>query len=276
MPACRGVLTFEPHPREFFAPNRHRPRLSTLREKLELLADDGVDLAYVCRFNARFAALRPKSSSNAYWSAPARTAPDRRRRLPLRCRASRRLRAAARGRRHFGFQVDAMGASRSTANAPRVRRFATRSQAGRMEHAARLLGRPYSIDGRVVHGDKIGRQLGLPPPTSASSTTAAAAPASSPSKSGACRAARTGAPPTSATARAPIRCVRPLLEVHLLRLLRRHLRRPSQRPLPAQVARRNEIPGLRRPEGADCQRRCRIRESVFPVVRTAMADYKKP
>ena len=34
--------------------------------------------------------------------------------------------------------------------------------AGDMEHAARLLGRPYIIDGRVVHGDKIGRQLGFP------------------------------------------------------------------------------------------------------------------
>ena len=31
---------------------------------------------------------------------------------------------------------------------------------GRLEHAAQLLGRPYSIDGRVVHGDKLGRQLG--------------------------------------------------------------------------------------------------------------------
>lgn len=39
-----------------------------------------------------------------------------------------------------------------------------------MECAARLLGRPYSIDGRVIHGDKPARQLGLPPPTSASST----------------------------------------------------------------------------------------------------------
>ena len=33
--------------------------------------------------------------------------------------------------------------------------------AGEMEHAARLLGRPYSIDGRVVHGDKVGRTLGF-------------------------------------------------------------------------------------------------------------------
>jgi riboflavin kinase/FMN adenylyltransferase len=37
------VLTFEPHPREFFAPEAAPSRLSTLREKLELLADDGVE-----------------------------------------------------------------------------------------------------------------------------------------------------------------------------------------------------------------------------------------
>jgi riboflavin kinase/FMN adenylyltransferase len=47
-----AVLTFEPHPREFFAPEAAPSRLSTLREKLELLADDGVDLAHVCHFNA--------------------------------------------------------------------------------------------------------------------------------------------------------------------------------------------------------------------------------
>jgi riboflavin kinase/FMN adenylyltransferase len=47
-----AVLTFEPHPREFFAPESAPSRLSTLREKLELLADDGVDLVHVCHFNA--------------------------------------------------------------------------------------------------------------------------------------------------------------------------------------------------------------------------------
>ncbi|HNI72786.1 MAG TPA: bifunctional riboflavin kinase/FAD synthetase, partial [Accumulibacter sp.] len=52
-----AVLTFEPHPREFFAADSAPARLTTLREKLERLAADGVDLAYVCHFNARFAAL---------------------------------------------------------------------------------------------------------------------------------------------------------------------------------------------------------------------------
>ena len=52
-----AVLTFEPHPREFFAPDSAPARLSTVREKLELLADCGATQAMVCPFNARFAAL---------------------------------------------------------------------------------------------------------------------------------------------------------------------------------------------------------------------------
>ena len=59
--AVRGltptVLTFEPHPREFFSPATAPARLSTLREKLELLAEQGVAQTMVCPFNHRFAAL---------------------------------------------------------------------------------------------------------------------------------------------------------------------------------------------------------------------------
>src|SRR5262245_45103894 len=55
MPAC--VLTFEPHPREFFAPDKAPTRLTPLREKLELLAACGVDRVHVCRFNYGFAQI---------------------------------------------------------------------------------------------------------------------------------------------------------------------------------------------------------------------------
>jgi riboflavin kinase/FMN adenylyltransferase len=51
------ILTFEPHPREFFAPASAPARLTTLREKLELLSEAGVAQVMVCRFNADFAAL---------------------------------------------------------------------------------------------------------------------------------------------------------------------------------------------------------------------------
>src|SRR6266705_4904546 len=51
------VLTFEPHPREFFAREAAPPRLTRLRDKLELMAAAGVKRVHVARFDARFAAL---------------------------------------------------------------------------------------------------------------------------------------------------------------------------------------------------------------------------
>src|SRR6185295_3568904 len=54
-PAC--VLTFEPHPREFFAPDRAPTRLTSLREKLELLASFKVDRIHLCRFTYALAQI---------------------------------------------------------------------------------------------------------------------------------------------------------------------------------------------------------------------------
>ena len=57
LPSC--VLTFEPHPREFFAPGQAPARLSSLREKSELIRAAGIDRLHVCRFNQRFSSLSP-------------------------------------------------------------------------------------------------------------------------------------------------------------------------------------------------------------------------
>src|SRR5258708_13969725 len=55
------VLAFEPHPREFFAPQAAPTRLTSLREKLELLAAHGVERVHVQRFSRSFAALAPEA-----------------------------------------------------------------------------------------------------------------------------------------------------------------------------------------------------------------------
>ena len=157
-----AVLTFEPHPREFFAPDSPPSRLSTLREKLELIADDGVDLTYVCHFNARFAAFGPEEFIERVLVGALRVrhliVGDDFRFGARRAGNFALLREAG---AHLGFQVEAMESV--TLNGERASSSAVRDalQEGRLEHAARLLGRPYSIDGRVVHGDKIGRQLGF-------------------------------------------------------------------------------------------------------------------
>jgi riboflavin kinase/FMN adenylyltransferase len=156
------ILTFEPHPREFFAPESAPARLSTLREKLELLADAGVEQVMVCRFNAGFAALSAQQFIDSVLVAGLRTQHliigDDFRFGKSRAGDFSLLQSAG---AVAGFSVEAM--SSVTVDGERASSSGVRKAlaAGDMELAARLLGRPYVIDGSVRHGDKIGRQLGF-------------------------------------------------------------------------------------------------------------------
>ena len=156
------ILTFEPHPREFFAPASAPARLTTLREKLELLSDAGVAQVMVCRFNADFAALSAQQFVETVLLNGLRT-----RHLIIgddfrfgKGRAGDFAMLQAAGERS-SFTVEAMGSV--TLDGGRVSSSSVRQAlaAGDMEQAAALLGRPYVIDGSVRHGEKVGRQLGF-------------------------------------------------------------------------------------------------------------------
>lgn len=156
------VLTFEPHPREFFAPESAPARLTTLREKLELLGESGVAQAVICPFNAAFAALSAEAFIEQVLVRGCQV-----RHLIIgddfrfgRGRAGDFALLQEAGQR-FGFTVEAMGSV--TVAGKRVSSSAVRHALaiGDMEEAASLLGRPYIIDGQVAHGQKLGRQLGF-------------------------------------------------------------------------------------------------------------------
>jgi riboflavin kinase/FMN adenylyltransferase len=163
-----AVLTFEPHPREFFSPQEAPVRLSTLREKLETFAEEGVALSCVSRFDARFAALSAREFIERILVGALRVGylivgDD------FRFGAGREGNFAAllaAGERH-AFRVERMESVMvdgvEGAGGERVSSSAVRAAlaAGEMERAARLLGRPYALDGRVVHGDSLGRNLGF-------------------------------------------------------------------------------------------------------------------
>ncbi|MDR2450599.1 MAG: bifunctional riboflavin kinase/FAD synthetase [Candidatus Accumulibacter sp.] len=157
-----AVLTFEPHPREFFAPGTAPARLSTLREKLERLAEEGVALACVQRFHAGFAALTAREFIERVLAGALKTAlliiGDDFRYGAGRTGDFAMLEEA--GGRH-GFRVERMGGV--VVDGERVSSSAARAAlaAGEMERAARLLGQPYALDGRVAHGDGLGRRLGF-------------------------------------------------------------------------------------------------------------------
>ena len=156
-----AVLTFDPHPREFFAPGAAPPRLSTLRSKLEQFAALGIAEVHVARFNAALAALpaerfiddvlvRRLGTRWVLVGDDFRFGRGRSGDLALlrRCAAS--------------FSVEAMPTV--IVDGERASSTAIRAAlaAGELDHAARLLGRPYAIGGKVVHGDKLGRSLGFP------------------------------------------------------------------------------------------------------------------
>lgn len=160
VPSC--ALTFEPHPREVFAPEQAPTRLTSLREKMELLDGYGLARAHIERFTREFAALSPQTfvelvlvkTLGARWVLVggdfrfgARRAGD--------VAMLREL-----GSRH-GFAVEAMpnviqGGERVSSSSVRAA-----LAAGDLGRAAELLGRHYSISGSVVHGDKLGRDLGF-------------------------------------------------------------------------------------------------------------------
>jgi len=157
------ALCFEPHPREFFSPADAPPRLCSLRRKLQLLSQTGIDCVFVQRFDQRFAALDAEQFIS---QTLVRDLQIRHLMIGDDFRFGRArsgdfdvLRQAG---KHFGFSVEAMptleiAGERSSSSAVREA-----LQAGEIEHATRLLGEPFVVEGKVLHGDRIGRTIGFP------------------------------------------------------------------------------------------------------------------
>ena len=158
-----AVMTFEPHPREVFTTELAPARLTSLREKIELFKQRGIERLALVRFSKRFAQLSPQefiqqvllAGIQVRWilvgddfKFGAKRAGD----LAL-------LREAG---AQFGFEVESLGSV--LIDHERVSSTAVRAALaqGNMQQATRFLGRPYSISGRVVHGDKLGHELGYP------------------------------------------------------------------------------------------------------------------
>lgn len=164
VPSC--VMTFEPHPRDYFASRSGQAaqapvRISTLRDKLQELKRCGVQQCIVLPFRAALAAMTPTAFVDDVLVAG----------LGVRYvlvgddfrfgakRAGDYAMLDAAGAR-AGFDVARMMSYE--VHGLRVSSSAVRQALGQgqMAQAAALLGRPYCISGHVVHGRKLGRQLG--------------------------------------------------------------------------------------------------------------------
>ena len=157
-----AVVIFEPHPREFFTPQQAPARLTSLREKLEFFAGMGIDRVHVCHFNAGFAQMSAAHFINALHeklSAKFVLIGD-----DFRFGSGRVGDFALMEKigAQLGFSVQSVHSIKQ--DGVRISSTAIRAAlaAGQMRTAQHYLGRPYSISGRVMHGDGLGRKIGFP------------------------------------------------------------------------------------------------------------------
>ncbi|WP_050475707.1 bifunctional riboflavin kinase/FAD synthetase [Herbaspirillum rhizosphaerae] len=163
-----AVMTFEPHPREFFAqlagaPEKAPQRIANLRDKLQSLSNAGVDRVIVEHFNANFAALSPQDfiekiliqGLHVRWLLVGEDF----------CFGSRRagnIQTLIDAGKQYGFEVHTMPNVNN--EGVRISSSAIRAALAKADfpHARQLLGHAYAISGHVVHGKKLGRTIGFP------------------------------------------------------------------------------------------------------------------
>ena len=161
-------MTFEPHPREYFAQLQNNPslapsRIANLRDKLRSLATAGIDRVIVEHFNAHFAALSPQAfienvlvaGLHVKWLMIGEDF----------CFGARRAGTVAMlidaGKQH-GFQVETLPTVQHEGKRISSSAIRTALHAGELIEAAQMLGHPYAISGHVIHGKKLGRTIGFP------------------------------------------------------------------------------------------------------------------
>ncbi|HUW79835.1 MAG TPA: bifunctional riboflavin kinase/FAD synthetase [Acidocella sp.] len=159
----RAVLTFQPHPREFFRPQDPPFRLTQPAERADALAALGVELLYELRFDADFSHITGEDFitnvlHQGLGAAHLACGAD----FAFGHRRSGDISLLTKRAEELGIGltvVPAVADAQGPISSGRIRRLL---QDGYPERAALLLGRPYSIRGVVIHGDARGRTIGFP------------------------------------------------------------------------------------------------------------------
>lgn len=156
------VATFDPHPVRHFRPDAAPFRLTTLDQRQALFAAAGADAMVVFPFNAALATLSAEAFAlhlvERLRVAGVVTGED----FTFGRHKSGDVAVLAALGAQFGFTVDAVGPVTLNGEPVSSSRIRAALRAGDMTTATRLLTRPFAIQGRVQHGDKLGRTIGYP------------------------------------------------------------------------------------------------------------------
>ncbi|HJV46697.1 MAG TPA: bifunctional riboflavin kinase/FAD synthetase [Bacillota bacterium] len=156
-----AVMTFHPHPREILGQSGFTNYLTPLEAKLEVLSGFGIDIVYVIHFDIAFSSIYPEDFIDEFL-------------IPLQARhivvgfdytfGYKGKGTAFTLKEHSNQRYDLEVISPITRYGEKISSTVIREYlyGGKIEEANDFLGRPYSISGLVVHGEKRGRQIGFP------------------------------------------------------------------------------------------------------------------
>ncbi|TCM64330.1 riboflavin kinase/FMN adenylyltransferase [Acinetobacter calcoaceticus] len=152
------VIIFEPQPLEFFKGYEAPPRISSLREKVEYLTELGVDYIAIAKFDDTFRSLSAQAFADLL-------------KLQLNAHSlvlgddfhfGKNRQGNSEFLKQYGFQVTNLSTVEFNGERVSSTRIRNVLNQGDLALAAKLLGRPYSMIGRVQYGDQIGRTLNFP------------------------------------------------------------------------------------------------------------------
>jgi riboflavin kinase / FMN adenylyltransferase len=162
-----AVLTFYPHPAQVLRPAEAPPLLETIDQRLSHLSAAGIDTVLVARFNHELASLSPREFAQKFLTETMRAAAVF---VGENFRFGRRQSGDVNQLRELGAQLgfnveivapvfQEIGAARLIVSSSAIR---SAVREGRMDDAARMLGRPFALEGQIRTGTGLGRKLVVP------------------------------------------------------------------------------------------------------------------
>ena len=153
-----AVITFEPNPKDYFSQNKPQTRISSLREKIELFNEIKIDRVHIIKFNQEFS----KVTANEFISVLIK-------KLKVKEIVVGEDFCFGSGRKGSVKQLSASSMKLNIKNkilidGRRISSTLIRNLLAndKLDEANKYIGRPYSISGKVVHGEKRGRKIGFP------------------------------------------------------------------------------------------------------------------
>jgi riboflavin kinase/FMN adenylyltransferase len=153
-----AVITFEPNPKDYFSQNKSQTRISSLREKIELFNEIKIDRVHIIKFNQEFSNV----TANEFISVLIKQ-------LKVKEIVVGEDFCFGRGREGGIKKLSASSMKLNIKNkilmdGKRISSTLIRNLLAndKLDQANKYIGRPYSISGKVVHGEKIGRKIGFP------------------------------------------------------------------------------------------------------------------